>query len=295
MDVRTNKGIYKITCIATGKFYIGSSIDLKRRKFWHFSQLRNNKHANAHLQNAFNKYGIDNFVFEVMAFLAENITKQEIIIIEQKYIDDFKAYDTSIGYNICRIAGRPGDRTGFKHSEETLKLFSEQRKGKKKPEGFKQILSEMYKGKSMKERTENPEWTSNKRGKTMKEITGDLNWKDPKTGRNHTPEAIQKMSESKRGEKNPMHGKRFKRPPEQIRYGANNPMYGKDGKKGKLNHMFGKTGEQHHGFNPELITLVNKQGEMLSQPRFYWRSIKVDINALLNKEQFSSKGWKLPS
>jgi group I intron endonuclease len=282
MVFQTNKGIYKIMCLATGKFYIGSSNNLNKRKSIHFSQLRNKNHANAHLQNAFNKYGADNFIFDIIIFLPESTTKQEIVTVEQTYIDELKAYNPDIGYNICKIAGQPGDRTGFKHSEETLNLFSEQRKGKKKSEEFKQILSEMYKGKSMKERTENSEWTSNKKGKSMKEITNNPNWTDSRIGRSHTTEAIQKMSESKRGENNPVYGKTWNKREDLIL-----------AQTGENNHMFGKTGESHHGFNPELITLINKQGEHLSQSRFYWRSIKVDINALLNKQQTTSKGWKL--
>ena len=284
MDFETNKGIYKITCLVTGKFYIGSSVDLKRRKFWHFCQLRHNKHKNVHLQKAFNKYGADNFVFSVVEFLPTAINKYDIISIEQRYIDNLKACDHKIGYNICRVAGQPGERTGFKHSKKTIKLFSEQRKDKKKSEGFKQILSKMYKGKSMKERTKNPEWSNNKKGKSMKEITGDENWTDPKIGRKHTPEAIQKMSKSKQGKRNPAYGKPRKKNEERIlaQTGCNN-------------HMFGKTGDAHYGFKSELITLVNKQEEILSQTRFYWRSIKVDINAILNGDQISSRGWRLPN
>jgi group I intron endonuclease len=203
MDFQTNKGIYKITCLTTGKCYIGSSVNLERRKFWHFSQLRNNKHGNAHLQKAFNKYGADDFVFSIVEFLPTGIDKYAIISTEQYYIDSLKVCDPKIGYNMCKIAGQPGERTGFKHSAKTLKLFSEQRKGKKKSEGFKQILSEMYKGKSMKERTDNLEWSSSKKGKTMKEITGNIDWTDPKIGRNHLPEAIQKMKDLKQRNNNP--------------------------------------------------------------------------------------------
>lgn len=203
MEFKTNKGIYKITCSFTKKFYIGSSINLKRRRFWHFCQLRNNKHANYYLQKAFNKYGANNFVFTVIEFFAEDITQEDLIKIEQKYIDDLDVCNPKVGYNICKLAGQPGKRTGFKHSNETIELFSKQRKGKKKSENFKQILSEMYQGKSMKERTGNSEWYSNKKGKTMKEITKNENWKDPRIGKSRPAELIKKLSEERQGKNNP--------------------------------------------------------------------------------------------
>lgn len=203
MDFQTNKGIYKITCLATGKFYIGSSINLKRRRFYHFYELRNNKHANVHMQKAYNKYGSKNFVFEVIEFFLETCTQKEALIVEQKYLNGLKPYNHKIGFNMSKFAGRPTQRKGFKHSKETLELYSRQRKGKKKSENFKQTLSRMYKGKSMKERTNDPNWISQRTGKTMKEITGDPNWVDPKIGKSRPPELIKKLSEERQGTGNP--------------------------------------------------------------------------------------------
>jgi group I intron endonuclease len=59
-------GIYKITNIVTNKLYVGSSIDIKRRKYEHIRLLKNNKHNNIHLQNAYNKYGILNLKWEIL-------------------------------------------------------------------------------------------------------------------------------------------------------------------------------------------------------------------------------------
>lgn len=49
-------GVYKIVNNITGVIYVGSAIDLKKRKTFHFYHLRKNNHCNNYLQKAFNKY-----------------------------------------------------------------------------------------------------------------------------------------------------------------------------------------------------------------------------------------------
>ena len=64
MNKKDIVGIYKIECIANNKVYIGQSINIKRRLYDHKTRLRKGTHKNKHLQNAWNKYGEDNFTFE---------------------------------------------------------------------------------------------------------------------------------------------------------------------------------------------------------------------------------------
>ena len=52
-----NTGIYAIENLLNGKIYVGSSMNLNRRKAQHLYALRNNCHHNSHLQSAFNKHG----------------------------------------------------------------------------------------------------------------------------------------------------------------------------------------------------------------------------------------------
>jgi len=59
-------GIYIIRNIESGKVYIGSAVKLNKRKSDHFSELQSGKHHNQHLQNAYNKYGVDAFEFAVL-------------------------------------------------------------------------------------------------------------------------------------------------------------------------------------------------------------------------------------
>lgn len=66
------RGIYKIINVVNNKFYVGSAVDLKRRKTRHFSELRTGKHNNRHLQAAWIKYGEQAFVFVVVEELPED-------------------------------------------------------------------------------------------------------------------------------------------------------------------------------------------------------------------------------
>ena len=54
--MKNNCGIYCIKNNINDKLYIGQSINLKRRKRKHFSELNTNHHVNTHLQRAYNKY-----------------------------------------------------------------------------------------------------------------------------------------------------------------------------------------------------------------------------------------------
>lgn len=70
-------GIYQIRNILNGNFYIGSAFDLLGRRNRHFSMLLYDKHVNDHLQNAYNCYGKENFIFEVIEFCEPEV-KYEI-------------------------------------------------------------------------------------------------------------------------------------------------------------------------------------------------------------------------
>lgn len=90
MIKQKDKGIYKITNILNNKYYVGSSVDILNRKCQHFRQLKLNKHHCLPLQNAWNKYGEENFKWEIIEIL-NDLTLLEIRKVEQRYIDaDFK-------------------------------------------------------------------------------------------------------------------------------------------------------------------------------------------------------------
>lgn len=99
------KGIYKIVNNINGKYYVGSSGDVKIRLRTHKSNLKCNKHVNSKLQNAYNKYGADNFSFVIVEELNDYLTKLEILGAEQSYLDI--AFKEEV-YNINFIANSGG-------------------------------------------------------------------------------------------------------------------------------------------------------------------------------------------
>lgn len=117
-------GIYRIRNNMNGKCYIGSSVNLEMRKAEHFRYLRGSYHANRKLQAAYNKYGEDAFVFDVI----EACDKRSLLTREQYYLDRLN-FDSN--YNIARVAGSPMmDR---KHTAESKASMSINTSGSKNP------------------------------------------------------------------------------------------------------------------------------------------------------------------
>jgi len=112
-------GIYQITNIITNKKYIGSSKHLLKRKKDHFSLLRRNIHHSSYFQYAYNKYGKDNFIFEIL-FLC---SIEHLIFYEQLFLNHYEKKEL---YNTCLIAG---NTMGIKHSEKANKEKSIRQRG----------------------------------------------------------------------------------------------------------------------------------------------------------------------
>ena len=90
-------GVYKITNMANGKFYIGSSNNIKNRWYQHENSLDAGIHGNPHLQNAWNKYGRHNFKFEIIEECAPELQFER----EQFYLNTLNPFGDN-GYNIVR-------------------------------------------------------------------------------------------------------------------------------------------------------------------------------------------------
>ncbi len=117
-------GVYKITCTPNNKIYIGSSKNIQFRIKTHFNKLELNKHINPHLQYAYNLYGKDNFIFEII----EECEELNLLNREQFWMDSTLCYNKNIGFNNCIKADRP---LGYRHTEEAKERMSKLKLGTK--------------------------------------------------------------------------------------------------------------------------------------------------------------------
>jgi group I intron endonuclease len=94
--------LYKITCIINGKIYIGQTIDYNQRWRQHKWEA-NREFPRMIINKAMKKYGIDNFVYEVIATCKniDDANETEAILIKQyeSHISIGKGYNVSNGGN----------------------------------------------------------------------------------------------------------------------------------------------------------------------------------------------------
>ena len=106
-------GIYKIVNLINNKMYIGQSSDIYKRWKEHKKNLRRNLHVNKCLQAAVNKYGLENFRFDI-------IETCDSAMLNSKEIELIEKYNTFApqGYNLTR--GGEGNR-GWHPNREYFK------------------------------------------------------------------------------------------------------------------------------------------------------------------------------
>lgn len=150
-------GIYKITNLVTRDYYIGSAVNLNSRKRTHFANMNLGKHPNKHLQSSYNKYGKENFSFEILA----KCPKEYNLKLEQFFIDILKPtfnkrkeVNSNLGMVLTEEHKRKisesntnnPKRIGKKLSEEQKEKMRQAKLGKKLSEETKQKISEKFRG-----------------------------------------------------------------------------------------------------------------------------------------------------
>jgi len=198
-ELRYKHGVYQIRNIINNYLYIGSTVCFFDRCYGHFKDLSYGHHQQK-LQNAYNKYGEENFEFEILEIVEDKESLRER---EQYYLDTLlsaqefirkedKRFE-EVGYNIDPIA------TGsiyVTHSDETRKRMSKVVRTEEQKENLRQINLEKVKNLSEEESIKRVE-----KSKQTKIRNGTYR-KDPRT-----PEGIQRNRDAQKGEGNSMSGR----------------------------------------------------------------------------------------
>lgn len=117
------QGIYKIINVVNNKFYVGSAVNLRKRKARHFSELRTGRHNNRHLLAAWNKYGEQAFIFTVV----EEVEDRTLLLeVENRWLKEHvgKDYCYNIGTDatapMLGVSGEASPTWGAKRTPEQL-------------------------------------------------------------------------------------------------------------------------------------------------------------------------------
>ena len=103
--------IYKITCTANQKFYIGSTVNKTQRWARHRRQLRDGTHPNKHMLASWQKHGENTFVFEIVEVVNDAI---RLLDAEQKYLNEHAGKDYCFNWALhadAPMRGRSGTDT----------------------------------------------------------------------------------------------------------------------------------------------------------------------------------------
>lgn len=117
-------GIYKIVDVETGRFYIGSSVNIEKRWHQHRGRLSRGTHPNPILQAIWSK-SQDRLHIETIQF-CEPI-KDELLRAEQAFLDEAGVGSNRLCMNVLSVAG---SHLGRKRSELTCARLSVANTGK---------------------------------------------------------------------------------------------------------------------------------------------------------------------
>lgn len=158
-------GVYQIVNTINGHRYIGSAVSIRTRWNTHRHFLRSGKHANRHLQAAWNKYGEACFQFSII----EKCDKLSLVQREQFYMD--------VMHPEYNLSPKAGNSLGVRHTEETRRKVVAALTGRP--------CSEETRRKMSKAMTGHPSWSKGKPSSNK--------------GKSPSKETLQKRSEALKG------------------------------------------------------------------------------------------------
>ena len=211
-------GVYKIlnTLCSEGKYYIGYSCNVKQRWQTHKSTLTRGSHRNIRMRNAYNKYGADCFMYEL---LQECETEEEAKNVELYYLEDLTIRDKL--YNL-HYNSSGGDMLTFhpdrkqiiekrvkEQKEQISKMTKEERQerwgqsgekngmyGRTHTDEVKKLFSEMHTGNTYCLGKKASQETKEKLSIIASERLGE---KNSFFGKHHNEETKQKIREKSKG------------------------------------------------------------------------------------------------
>jgi group I intron endonuclease len=135
--LKGKSGIYQIRNLINGKVYVGRTNCFYTRFCHHRANLKkeNGREVNEYILRSFLKYGVENFVFEVLEFAKENLVEKE-----HKWIVNKKSMNRRYGYNLRN------EKDGtIRHHPSTLEKLKTSRLNFYKDQANRKKLSKIIK------------------------------------------------------------------------------------------------------------------------------------------------------
>jgi group I intron endonuclease len=216
-------GVYQISFEQSDKKYIGSTMNLNRRRIRHLASLRHGAHGSTSLQKAFNEYGEKSFDFKVLLLcdpincslfeqrIVDAMRPEQLYNIRRQVNSNFgikfsdevkeKVRRASTGRKMSGEARRKISkaRIGMRYSEETLRRMSEAKR--KMTEDTKEKIRQARKKQIFTEETRHKLSLTSKKAwsegchQPMTEETREK-FRTAHLGKKATPEACANMSAS---------------------------------------------------------------------------------------------------
>ena len=134
-------GIYKITNTITGDFYIGSSKDVKKRWAAHKCPSRWKIYSNNPMYLDMQKYGVDKFVFEILA----EVEPEKLKDAEQKFIETLKPTYNNINANGLNVERRKKYQKEYMKEYHKTDKYKNYQKEYQQSDKYKKHQKEFYK------------------------------------------------------------------------------------------------------------------------------------------------------